>query len=519
MGIPSYFSFIIKNYHKTIIHLNQIKKDRGPASIFNLFIDANSIIYDSLGVIDFDDSSYISNIYKQVCKKIDDLIILFNIKGTVVIAFDGVAPLAKLEQQRTRRYKSAFTKSIQNQTSWDTSNITPGTDFMKQLMIYIENYYKTHTYNSKEVILLSSNIEGEGEHKIFQHIRNNYTKYANTTSIVYGLDADLIMLSLIHIHHIDLLLYRETPHFINQINSRFKLDQHYLIDIVVLKTMILAIFNKYYNESNFYNQFHLKTLDYIFICFFLGNDFLPHFPSLNIRTNGIDNLLFAYCNTIRPNQSIITKQLTIDWKLVRKLCYYLYEQEAIHIKDELSIRKKMHDKQSNRKKVLDNLPILDRSIEYGIEIDKKNWQMRYYKLLFDIDYSEENIKTICLNYLQGLEWTFKYYTDRCINWQWKYNYHYPPLFEDLIKYIPYFDIDLVEPNDTKISPEAQLCYVLPKQSFNLINKDIRQKLLTNLDHKYPEDYAFCWAFCKYFWEAHILLPDLSIDEINTVIHS
>ena len=34
--------------------------------------------------------------------------------------------------------------------------------------------------------------------------------------------------------------------------------------------------------------------DYMFMCFFLGNDFMPHFPSVNIRKGGIDKVLDIY---------------------------------------------------------------------------------------------------------------------------------------------------------------------------------------------------------------------------------
>ena len=123
-----------------------------------------------------------------------------------MIAFDGVAPAAKLKQQQTRRNKNDFLKqkfknSKETKESWNTSAITPGTQFMKQLPISVTDFFKP----KNNIIVSGSDKPGEGEHKIFEWIRENKTKAglqgidSTKKCIIYGLDSDLIMLALQHL--------------------------------------------------------------------------------------------------------------------------------------------------------------------------------------------------------------------------------------------------------------------------------------------------------------------------------
>ena len=195
MGIPAYFSQIIKNYPDIFIDLtnNQLNID-------NLYLDSNGIVYDCINYCK-ESNNFETDLCNKVCDQICNYINLFNPQKKIIIAFDGVPPVAKLEQQRNRRYKTWYINNhlLERESLWDTSAITPGTEFMKKLCLKVNSYFK-YKFNKLEVLIYDSYVKGEGEHKIFQYIRNNKSYHKDTNSIIYGLDADLIMLSLSLIH-------------------------------------------------------------------------------------------------------------------------------------------------------------------------------------------------------------------------------------------------------------------------------------------------------------------------------
>ena len=51
-------------------------------------------------------------ICKKVISKIEEYISVIQPNNNIMIAFDGVAPVAKLEQHRTRRYKSWYQNEV-----------------------------------------------------------------------------------------------------------------------------------------------------------------------------------------------------------------------------------------------------------------------------------------------------------------------------------------------------------------------------------------------------------------------
>ena len=552
MGIPSYFSYIVKN------HINIIRKlGKKSMIINNLYMDCNSIIYDAVRTIDFANfkvGEYTDAIIRQVTVKIEEYIGLIGPDNLIYIAFDGVAPVAKLEQQRSRRYKSWYqseiTKSIfatatatitsNKVTSWNTTAITPGTEFMVELNRRIHDYFSDtpanlEKYNVHKIIVSSSDEVGEGEHKIFEYIRllpglvstelsTELSNEQNKTSVIYGLDADLIMLSINHLPiNKNIFLFRETPEFIKSIDNSLEPNETYLMDIPLLAEIITLDMNNGVELTTV--QQKNRIYDYIFLCFFLGNDFMPHFPALNIRTGGVDKMLGAYKATIglSANENL-TDGKQIFWKNVRKLVAFLANMEEEYFKNEAKLRDKrerytLPEETAEQKYMkFEAIPTYERETEKYINPYKVGWQSRYYKSLMNVDRDEIWCKQISLNYLQGLEWTMKYYTSGCPDWRWKYNYNYPPLLQDLLTYIPYFDTVYIKDNGAvAVSPYTQLSYVLPRQSLHFLPEKIYRRLKEDYSHWYPTDCEFVWAYSRYFWESHVELPELDIDEIETVV--
>ena len=90
-----------------------------------------------------------------------------------------------------------MTKKILNKNlekTWNTNQITPGTDFMNNLDVYLLEKFKN---DPKSQEFSGTFIKGEGEHKICDYIRGYTDSMKNKNKVIYGLDADLVMLGLL----------------------------------------------------------------------------------------------------------------------------------------------------------------------------------------------------------------------------------------------------------------------------------------------------------------------------------
>ena len=500
MGIPSYYKNTIQNYPEIIIPDTNFSKN-----IDYLLLDLNCAIHPCCA-----GKTDVNEMYTSVFEKIQECISLTKVKKLVYIAIDGPAPRTKMEQQRQRRLKSSQENKI-----WDTNKITPGTDFMNNLSIYLNQECKKL---SVDYIISDSNERGEGEHKIMNYI----SKLSNNTiSVVYGLDADLIMLSMLQKHKIYLL--RETTTY-----NIEKLECPYIFcDIDLLKKSIIrTIKRKFYRISN-----TSILYDYLFICFFIGNDFIINTPSINIRYGGLDYLLEIYDNLQEKyngmfylidndknlcfdNFKTFVKELSVNEKkkldeinIIRRNQQNKYKRIYQHV---LTTYKPKCIEDINKKNIpidIDKLeeiknhsPVIFRDVEdliFNKNVEKNYYMFNFYDhLYYDPSYKmilENDKSNLCNEYLKSIIWTYYYYFHECVSWKWYYQYHFSPLLKDFSNYCDTISsIDnLIEKNDISYTPKEQLKIVLPLQ---------------NNSYMYPLNTPLHSLMKRYYWECHPILP-------------
>ena len=503
MGIPSYFNFILKNHPNIILNKKYIKSDY-------LFIDSNSLIYDCINELQFKIENR-TILFEAIYKKIQTLIDLINPIEKSYICFDGVPPLPKMYQQRQRRFKSIMTKQILNKNKsnlFNTNQITPGTDFMNDLDNYLNHKYENET----KVIFDGSCNKGEGEHKICDYIRSNHDLFYNKSKIIYGLDADLIMLGLLmSCETNNIYLYKETKYF-NYI-SGIKDENYYYFNIGKLGLQIDNVLKNGNIKQSIY--------DYIFLCFLCGNDFLPHLSCINIRNDGINFILNNYkLLNVNKTKCIIDKDTKqINWIHFREYIQLLEKDEMEKIEENINWKMKFQHKIKplNDEDKLNSLPCFD--------LDKEKYLLKHINEYNEYILKGHNVKDLCLKFLRTLEWTWYYYNGNLLNNYVYYDESHGPLLKDILNYIPVTNnesVNLKYDIHEDINPITQLYFVLPycdhsiiipKNEYDKSNEIIYNELPLLKNDNYDIDYCMC----KYFWEGRLLLENIDIYILNNLV--
>ena len=384
MGIPK-FAYFITNRYPLIV--KKIKEDTIIPEIDNLYLDFNGIIHNVCHNYYCDASKITSTtnqIYAEICEVIKQIVHLIKPKKLLMISVDGVAPRAKMNQQRIRRFrkelnakkeKEAQSTEKENEINkindednvlFDSNAISPGTKFMFNLTCYIKNYILeqkkvNEDWMNIEVLLSGSDVPGEGEHKILEYIRNyklseKYNPY--TKHCLYGLDADLIMLSLLT-HEMNFVILREDNSKMRKKDkfedkdikkekySETKIYYEFFL-ISVLREYLELEFNYLKKKIKFKYDFEKIIDDFIFLCFFIGNDFLPNLFSFNIENGALTHLFDFYKACLPELDGYLTDKGKINFKRVIYFFDYLSKQELHSI--DLMIRNNKSDKKKERMK-------------------------------------------------------------------------------------------------------------------------------------------------------------------------
>jgi 5'-3' exonuclease len=285
------------------------------------------------------------------------------------------------------------------------------------------------------------------------------------------------------------------------------------------------------NEVSFVN-------DYILICFILGNDFLPHFTSVDLRREGMELVIEKYIETFceYDYETIIIQTETgvkFNNDMFADFIAALASDEYTFFVDKL---RKFMNREKRYSKCWDSEPykvaiwkvenligeVVDDDIMLGIG-EERDWKFRYYRHMGSEEHQDEFKGELCDNYLEGIAWVAKYYMESCDDYRWQFEYTHPPLLSDLAKYIrdlqkkKRFDMNSYQFNKVPNVPIfVQLLSVLPPKFNTLLPKSYR-KLTTEATSQiidmYPEEYHTDKLYKSRLYQCVPLIPNINVDRV------
>jgi 5'-3' exoribonuclease 1 len=592
MGVPKFYRWLSERFPQ----INTVISDSTLLPEFdNMYLDMNGIIHACTHPNDNDLSNSLTmrDMMLAIFRYIDRMVSeIARPRKVLFMAIDGCAPRAKLNQQRARRFRSAqdqvaaITKArdagenVDFDNLFDSNCITPGTEFMEQVGLHLKWFIRKKIkedpiWQGLEVVFSGHDVPGEGEHKIMQFIRELRARpdyKPNQRHCMYGADADLIMLGLAtHEPHFTLL--REVVNFNfrgpggpkQTVVRQTKEAQFQLLHLSILREYVELDLG-----SGIGRTLDKERLvdDFIFLTFLVGNDFLPHLPTLDISEQAFDVIFDAYKAILKSSQGYLVENGELsDMVRLEALFAAVGSQEADILAEREMTNKKQKKRFNNRGPSKEEAAALedeesDRQAAYeqamidafaeGAEVEPlpeanpyltvrsnragageegdndeplpttaKDYRGRYYYDKFKIIPDARDAQTtsflneLCTHYLEGLQWCIAYYIKGCVSWTWYYPYNYGPMLIDMVgcqAKNEKIKFDLGAP----FTPFQQLLGCLPPASSRLLPKPYQYLMLNDaspVKHFYPLDFGVDQDGKKNPWEAVVLLPFIDEKEL------
>lgn len=498
MGVVKYFKFIAQNKY-----LKKAIGTKFPQNVSAFMIDVNGIIHQGKSEIysktrSKDKKKLEKKHIAFVLDKLKEILEDFHPEDVFVLAIDGLAVLGKQHQQKSRRYKAVH-MNPENEGYIDPelfhgNEISPGTEFMFSLDKAIRKWITEEKNLPPKVIYSSHMNPGEGEHLLFDMIRDGHIDM-DSNIVMYGADSDLINLSLLSPFK-NIYLSREDKSLIMDINRMRK---------------------EFRNMLRFEGcDEELLIQDYILLSFMIGNDFLHKLPILYDTTNSLTFLIDNYKNTklnlTNGSGKVVWENLLVYWKNLEKFDIQGYSLYQYHIRKPLPYPyKEYFDATTIRNlKGVEVDEIYDPS-KHKIDFDKKIFTKLWYEKQFKprrkelIEkfkngkyFEKRDIMNMCKFYLRVLEWNLEYYLGghNAVSKNLFYPFFYSPMLPSLINYLEYLIEDnkmneienKLENDPIEHSSIHQLMLIMPPQSKNLIPEPFRKLYSDKLQSISPKEF-------------------------------
>ena len=510
MGIPSYFRRILQAYPGCLAK-------QAPKNAAALAFDFNCLIYRCLrapgmapypGDDDLDGSeAWEESLLKEVRKAVKEIWTEAGRPSRVLLAIDGVVPMAKIRQQRVRRFKSAWIRRQYGGQgpSWDSNAITPGTAFMEKLGRELKGLVKEQ---GKGWVLSDASEPGEGEHKIMRWLRT--TQLPAGDVIVYGLDADLILLCMLVSAQTgrSLWLMREKQEFgLSKKKADAKEGFEY----------------QYLYLEEFVKRIGVEGLDeivnYIGIMSFMGNDFLPHSLTHKLNDDGHECVMRVFHQCKRGKRWLIqdsSVQVPVLLDIVKQ--WGLEEEDRmLHmIQEKQKAASRGVGKGMEEYEALPHEWAVERELLVGKEL-RKDWRSQYWSFIHPCIGDDEK-RNYCEEYIRGFQWILDYYLGfrQDVSLTWMFGAWLPPLWSDFAC-LREFDVRIPSDTSKGIAPQEQLAMVLPLESWGLVRDPKLRSLPVLAPQMWPSKFSFLSLGRRYFWECEARIPVFTAARIRKIL--